>query len=81
MLSVMQVVRVEPSSSNAAANNDKEVRPLPTPEAIPDAPDWAKPNCSWVQHFVADFQQLRVQVYEAYDQGGELRAARIAGYY
>jgi len=43
---------------------------LPEPEAIPDAPDWAKPNRSWVQQFVSDFQQLRQQVQQAYEQQG-----------
>eukprot|EP00878_Enallax_costatus_P004035 GHUV01004258.1.p1 GENE.GHUV01004258.1~~GHUV01004258.1.p1 ORF type:complete len:305 (+),score=93.79 GHUV01004258.1:284-1198(+) len=64
-----KVVRVEPTISDTDANNSKELRPLPAPEAIPDAPDWAKPNRSWVQRFVADFQQLRLQVHEAYEQG------------
>lgn len=45
---------------------------MPAPEAIPDAPDWAKPNRSWVRRFVADFQQLRLQVQEAYEQAGEV---------
>lgn len=73
-----QVVRVEPSPnvlaqaiSNTGSNITKPHRLLLTePDIIPDAPDWAKPNRSWVQRFVVDFQQLRLQVQEAYEQGG-----------
>jgi hypothetical protein len=44
---------------------------LPEPEGISDAPDWAKPNQQWVEKFVQDFQQLRSQVRQCYDDGGE----------
>lgn len=72
-----QVVRVEPSngthpSSGSSAPSSAPCVLLPEPEAIPDAPDWAKPNRSWVQQFVADFQQLRRQVQQAYEEQGGL---------
>jgi hypothetical protein len=66
-----QVVRVEPAPEpQASSSSSGPCVVLPEPEAIPDAPDWAKPNRSWVQQFVADFQQLRVQVQHAYQQQG-----------
>jgi hypothetical protein len=70
-----QVVRVEPASEpQASSSSSGPCVLLPGPEAIPDAPDWAKPNRSWVQQFVADFQQLRVQVQHAYQHQGGARA-------
>lgn len=65
-----KVVRVEPSPavSGGAGSSGGRCVLLPEPEAIPDAPDWAKPNRSWVQQFVSDFQQLRQQVQQAYEQ-------------
>lgn len=72
-----QVVRVElaeqqqPSSSTSTTTAVGGCSVLlPEPEAILDAPDWAKPNRGWVQQFVADFQQLRMQVQQAYEQQG-----------
>jgi hypothetical protein len=65
----LQVVRVEPAFDyqlNSGCGPSAQV--LPEPEAICDAPDWAKPNRSWVQQFVADFQQLRQQAQQAYEQ-------------
>jgi hypothetical protein len=40
-------------------------------EYIAEAPDWAKPDKNWVVQFVADFQQLRREVMERYETGGE----------
>ena len=65
-----QVVRVEPAPEQQPSRSSPGFVLLPEPEAIPDAPDWAKPNRSWVQQFVSDFQQLRLQVQQAYEQQG-----------
>jgi hypothetical protein len=46
---------------------------LPDVAPIAGAPDWAKPNRSWVLKFVGDFQQLRLQLQQACLQGGEPR--------
>lgn len=70
-----QVVRVEPAPEQQQPRSSPGFVLLPEPEAIPDAPDWAKPNRSWVQQFVADFQQLRLQVQQAYEQQGASRRA------
>ena len=63
---------MEPAANPAEAGSTGRVSCvlLPEPEAIPDAPDWTKPNRSWVQQFVSDFQQLRRQVQDAYEQQG-----------
>lgn len=39
---------------------------------IAAAPEWAVPSGAWVRKFVADFQQLRRQVADVYESGGEL---------
>jgi hypothetical protein len=44
---------------------------LPDVAPIADAPDWAKPNRSWVLKFVGDFQHLRLQLQQACLHGGE----------
>jgi hypothetical protein len=74
--SLLQVVRAElpavPTAAvggRAAARSGRQV--LPDVAPIADAPDWAKPNRSWVLQFVADFQQLRLQLQQACLQGGE----------
>eukprot|EP00879_Flechtneria_rotunda_P009586 GHRR01010032.1.p1 GENE.GHRR01010032.1~~GHRR01010032.1.p1 ORF type:complete len:208 (+),score=95.48 GHRR01010032.1:279-902(+) len=59
-----KVVRVEPAQQYAA-----KAQALPEPQAIAAASDWAKPDRSWVEKFVLDFQQLRLQVQQAYEQG------------
>jgi hypothetical protein len=65
----LQVVRVEPApDSQLGSGGGISALVLPEPEAICDAPDWAKPNRSWVQQFVADFQELRQQAQQAYEQ-------------
>jgi hypothetical protein len=77
-----QVVRVDPAPAQEGSSSSSQVCVLlPQLEAIPDAPDWAKPNRGWVQQFVADFQQLRLQVQQAYEQqGGWLdRSTGVAG--
>lgn len=64
-----QVVRVEPDPDTQASSSSAGLL-LPEPEAIADGPEWAKPNRSWVQQFVTEFQQLRLQVQQAYEQQG-----------
>lgn len=63
----LQVVHVEPAP-DSQQDSGPSALVLPEPEAICDAPDWAKPNRTWVQQFVADFQQLRQQAQQAYEQ-------------
>jgi hypothetical protein len=74
LLAWHQVVRVEPSSSQLSCSSSAPASVLPEPEGIADAPEWAKPNRSWVQQFVADFQQLRLEVQHAYEQRGEAKS-------
>lgn len=46
---------------------------------LPEAPGWMLPCSGWVQQFVSDFQQLRRQVADAYETGGECaRAVALA---
>ena len=56
-------------SSNSSSRGRRAV--LPEVECIAEAPDWAKPNKDWVVQFVGDFQQLRKEVMERYETGGE----------
>lgn len=73
---------MDPAPAQEGSSSSSQVCVLlPQLEAIPDAPDWAKPNRGWVQQFVADFQQLRLQVQQAYEQqGGWLdRSTGVAG--
>lgn len=63
-----RVVRVEMPADMQAAQ--RPIAALPEPDAIPDAPDWAKPSSSWVREFVDNFQDFRLQMQQAYDQGG-----------
>lgn len=69
---LLQVVRVEldPDVQASSSSAGGPCLLLPEPEAIADAPEWAKPNRSWVQQFVTDFQHLRMQVQQAYEQQG-----------
>eukprot|EP00877_Chromochloris_zofingiensis_P010370 jgi/Chrzof1/5587/Cz16g08080.t1 len=62
-----RVVRVEMPADMQAAQ--RPIAALPEPDAIPDAPDWAKPSSSWVREFVDNFQDFRLQMQQAYDQG------------
>ncbi|WIA29016.1 hypothetical protein OEZ86_011533 [Tetradesmus obliquus] len=69
-----RVVRAELPAAAAAAGGHAAARSgrqvLPDVAPIADAPDWAKPNRSWVLQFVADFQALRQQLQEACLAGG-----------
>jgi hypothetical protein len=61
------------SATSSAAGQPRRgrlLRGLQT-DTIPDAPDWARPCSDWVKRFVVDFQQLRQQVGERYETGGE----------
>jgi hypothetical protein len=58
-------------SSAAGAPRRGKLLQLLDPDTIPDAPDWARPCPDWVKRFVTDFQQLRQQVGERYETGGE----------
>eukprot|EP00882_Tetradesmus_deserticola_P021303 GHRQ01023064.1.p1 GENE.GHRQ01023064.1~~GHRQ01023064.1.p1 ORF type:complete len:233 (+),score=110.12 GHRQ01023064.1:228-926(+) len=69
-----RVVRAEVPEAAAAGVAHVSARSarhvLPDVAPIADAPDWAKPNKSWVVKFVEDFQQLRMQLHQACVQEG-----------